>query len=176
MTEAQNEMAVPPEQSAAMEMARQTAAFKGGANWFYWIAGLSVANSLISLFQGGWGFIFGLGITQIVDAIAAVILEEQGDAAGLIRIIALGTSVFFSGFFALFGWLTNRGQGWAFILGMTLYLLDGLLMLLRAGLDGAGVPRLRPVLHVPRLHGPAPAESHRPARRGARRPRIGPDA
>ena len=129
MTEAQNEMTVPPEQSAAMEMARQTAAFKGGANWFYWIAGLSVANSLISLFQGGWGFIFGLGITQIVDAIAAVILEEQGDAAGLIRIIALGTSVFFSGFFALFGWLTNRGQGWAFILGMTLYLLDGLLML-----------------------------------------------
>lgn len=130
MTEAQNEMAVPPEQSAAMELARQTGAFKGGANWFYWIAGLSVVNSVISLLQGGMGFIFGLGVTQFVDAIGAAIVQEQGDGTGVIRIIALGMSVFVAGFFALFGWLANRGLGWAFLLGMVLYGLDGLLFLL----------------------------------------------
>ena len=130
MTEAENGMAVPPEQAAAMEMARQTAVFKGGANWFYWIAGLSVVNSVISLLQGGVGFIFGLGVTQVVDAIGAAIVEEQGDGAGLIRIIVLGASVFVAGFFVLFGWLANQGMGWAFLLGMVLYALDGLLFLL----------------------------------------------
>jgi hypothetical protein len=116
--------------SGEVVLAGQMATFRGGANWFYWIAALSVVNTLISLFQGGWGFIFGLGVTQIVDAIAAVILEEQGDSTGLIRIIALGASVFFAGFFALFGWLANQRQGWAFLVGMVLYLLDGLLFLL----------------------------------------------
>lgn len=130
MTEAQNGMVVPPEQAAAMEMARQTAVFKGGANWFYWIAGLSVVNSVISLLQGGLGFIFGLGVTQIVDAIGAAIVQEQGDGTGLIRIIALGGSVFVAGFFVLFGWRANQGLGWAFLIGMVLYALDGLLFLL----------------------------------------------
>jgi hypothetical protein len=130
MAEAQNEMAASPEQVAALEMARRTAAFKGGANWFYWIAGLSIVNSVISLLQGGLGFIFGLGITQFVDAVGAAIVEERGDGAGLIRIIALGVSVFFAGFFVLFGWLANQGMGWAFLIGMVLYALDGLLYLL----------------------------------------------
>ena len=130
MTEAQNEMAVLPEQAAAFEMAKQTAAFKGGANWFYWIAGLSVVNSVISLLQGGLGFIFGLGVTQVVDAVGAAIVEQQGDGAGIIRIIVLGASVFVAGFFVLFGWLANQGLGWAFLIGMFLYALDGLLFLL----------------------------------------------
>jgi len=129
MTEAQNETTVPPEQAAAFEMAKQTAAFKRGANWFYWIAGLSIVNSVISLLQGGVGFIFGLGVTQVVDAIGAAIVQEQGDDTGLIRIIALGASVFVAGFFVLFGWLANQGMGWAFLLGMFLYALDGLLFL-----------------------------------------------
>jgi hypothetical protein len=130
MAEAQNGMTVPPEQSPPVEFAKQAAAFKGGANWFYWIAGLSVVNSLISLFQGGWGFIFGLGITQVIDAIAGAVMEEQAEGGVLIQVIALGASLFFAGIFALFGWLANRGQGWAFLLGMALYLLDGLLFLL----------------------------------------------
>jgi len=40
---------------------------KGGASWFVWIAALSVINSVILLSGGTWSFIFGLGITQIVD-------------------------------------------------------------------------------------------------------------
>ncbi len=130
MTQAQNGMTIPPEREPTVELTRQAATLKNGANWFYWIAGLSIINSLISLFEGGWGFIFGLGITQLVDAIARGILAEQAEAAGLIRGIALGASVFFAGLFLLFGWLANRRQGWAFLIGMVLYLLDGLLFLL----------------------------------------------
>ncbi len=38
--------------------------YKSAANWFYWLAGLSLITSLITLAGGGWGFIFSLGITQ----------------------------------------------------------------------------------------------------------------
>ena len=130
MTEAQDSSAIPPDDVAAAELARNMRAFKNGANWFYWIAGLSIVNSVVSLAQGTLGFIVGLGVTQIVDAIARAILAENTEAAGMVRIIALGASVFFAGFFALFGWLANRGQGWALLVGMVLYLLDGLLFVL----------------------------------------------
>jgi len=36
---------------------------KSGANWFYWIAGASLVNTIIFLFNGRVSFIIGLGIT-----------------------------------------------------------------------------------------------------------------
>ena len=45
------------------------AQLKSGANWFYWIAGLSVVNSLIFAFGGHTSFIAGLGLTQLIDGI-----------------------------------------------------------------------------------------------------------
>jgi hypothetical protein len=130
MTEQEKVSSVPPEQQAAMEFEAHRRTYSAGAGWFYLIAGLSVVNTVIALFRGGFGFIFGLGVTQVVDAIAAMVLQQQGDAAGLVRLIALGVSVFFSGIFAMFGLLANRGKGWALIVGMVLYLLDGLVLLL----------------------------------------------
>src|SRR5688572_28411552 len=44
---------------------------KSGASWFYWIAGLSIINSIAALSGAGWGFIVGLGVTQIVDEFAS---------------------------------------------------------------------------------------------------------
>ncbi|MCP4560303.1 MAG: hypothetical protein GY837_07230, partial [Bosea sp.] len=46
-----------------LEAEKISMGFRSGANWFYWIAGLSIANSLVILFQGEWGFVVGLGIT-----------------------------------------------------------------------------------------------------------------
>ena len=43
--------------------------FKSGASWFFWIAGLSIINSIILLAGGQWNFIVGLGVTQIIDVI-----------------------------------------------------------------------------------------------------------
>lgn len=38
-----------------------------GAGWFYWIAGLSLLNSIIMLSGSDLYFVIGLGITQIID-------------------------------------------------------------------------------------------------------------
>ena len=59
-------------------------AVSGGASWFYWIAGLSLVNSAIVLFGGQWNFIVGLGVTQIIDAIASVVAQELGSSASMI--------------------------------------------------------------------------------------------
>src|SRR5216117_2936789 len=40
------------------------AQLKSGASWFYWIAGLSLINSIVAFTGGQWAFLFGLGITQ----------------------------------------------------------------------------------------------------------------
>ena len=96
--------------------------FRGGANWFYWIAGLSLINSIAQLSGSGWRFIVGLGITQIVDYIA-----HQAGTIGTVA--ALVIDVFAASVFVLFGLFARKGQRWAFLVGMVLYGLDGLLLL-----------------------------------------------
>jgi hypothetical protein len=97
--------------------------FKSGASWFFWIAGLSIVNSTITLFQGQWSFLIGLGITQVIDAI----MKEMGGAAPMIGFVI---GVVIAGVFALFGFFASQRRSWAFYVGMTLYALDGLLFLL----------------------------------------------
>jgi hypothetical protein len=94
-----------------------------GANWFYWIAALSLVNTVIFLFGGNWTFVIGLGITQITDGIA---LEVQTGG----RIIAFIVNVIIAGIFAGFGFLSRKRYTWAFITGMVLYAADGLLFIL----------------------------------------------
>ncbi|MCP4574392.1 MAG: hypothetical protein GY838_18715 [bacterium] len=110
---------------------------QGGANWFYWIAGLSLLNSLVALFAGQWNFIFGLGITQVLDALAQGLADGAGSAwaikAGglLFSIGALSTYV-------LFGWLANRGKTAGYVIGMVFYALDGGIFVVAGDLLGAG--------------------------------------
>lgn len=107
----------------------QLASLKSGANWFYWIAALSLINSLISAFGGQWNFIVGLGITQVVDGLFSM----GGDAAsGLTaaKIIGLVINLFIAGLFAGFGYFAGMAQKWAFIVGIVLYALDGALFLI----------------------------------------------
>ena len=74
----------------------RTKVFHSGANWFFWIAGLSVVNSLAAFFDVEWGFIIGLGITQIVDGIAWVVAEEtSGGTATAIKLVAFALNVSF---------------------------------------------------------------------------------
>jgi hypothetical protein len=116
------------------EMERRTAtantmrAVKNGANNFYWIAGLSVVNSLISIFGGGIIFVIGLGATLFIDAVAAGIAQELG---GNVIVLVMGFlfSLIFDLIFVLFGYFAGKGKRWAFIAGLVLYGLDALLML-----------------------------------------------
>ena len=104
--------------TAAAERAK---VFHAGANWFFWIAGLSVVNSLVVVFEGEWSFIIGLGITQIVDAIAMVIADEaSGSAATIIKFVAFAFNAFVALLFVMFGWFARKRQSWAFLVGITL--------------------------------------------------------
>ena len=92
------------------------------ADWFFWIAGLSVVNTVLSSFSDR-SFVLGLGITQVFDAAA----QESGGGA---RVIVFAISVFISGVFVLFGWRARNKARWAFLVGMSFYALDAVLMVL----------------------------------------------
>ena len=114
------------------ELAVLTKRLNSAASWFYVLAALSVINSLIATFGGTIRFIFGLGITGVVDAI---IVATKVGAAG--NIISLVFTLAMSGLFVVFGFLSKKGYHWAFIIGMVVYLLDGLLLLLASDYLGA---------------------------------------
>jgi hypothetical protein len=104
---------------------------KSGASWFYWVAGLSLVNSIVAFSGSSWHFLFGLGITQIFDG-----LRENLGSVGTIVVLALDLAA--AGLFILFGVFANKGHLWAFIIGMVLFGLDGLLFVLVKDWLGVG--------------------------------------
>ena len=103
-----------------------TQTFKSGANWFYWIAGLTIITSLIAYFGGGIRFLISLGSTQIIDGIAEALSTEVGGAA---KVVALVLDIIVTGLFVLFGYLAGQKMLWAYAVGMVVFLMDGLLAL-----------------------------------------------
>ncbi|HJT28114.1 MAG TPA: hypothetical protein VJ784_11945 [Pyrinomonadaceae bacterium] len=103
-----------------------TQSYRSGVRWFFWIAGLTLVTSLIALFGGGIRFLLSLGLTQFIDAIAAVLAKDLG---GAVQVVALILDIVAAGVFALFGYLAGKRFLWAYILGMVVFLLDGLLSL-----------------------------------------------
>ncbi len=97
---------------------------KGGASWFYWIAGLSLINSVAAYAGSGWGFIFGLAVTQVVDAIAQMAGGNVATLAALVIDVFIAAVLVFLGVFA------RRGHVWAYWVGMVLYGLDAVVSLL----------------------------------------------
>ena len=95
-----------------------------GANRFYWIAGLSLLNSVILLFGGNLRFVVGLGMTSIVDGMLS--------AAHIPTVTVLGLfiNLLIAGVYVVFGIFGTRRQTWAFLVGMIFYLLDGLIFLI----------------------------------------------
>lgn len=96
---------------------------RAGASWYYWVAGLSVINTMFSVFGAGIQFLFGLGITQVADAFGQ---ELQGGG----KLVALLVSLIAAGVLVLFGVFANKRQTWAFAVGLPLYALDAVILLL----------------------------------------------
>jgi hypothetical protein len=111
---------------------RTAAQLRSGASWFYWIAGLSLINSLLAFGGQSWRFIFGLGITQLLDALG-------GEIASGGKFIALVLDLVVAGVFVLLGVFSHKGHLWAFIVGMVLFALDGLVFLLIKDWLGIGI-------------------------------------
>jgi hypothetical protein len=120
-----------PQVSSVEEKLKLENRFKNGAGWFFWIAGLSLVNSVILMVGGQWNFLIGLGITQVIDGIATGIAAEAGvDAATIIKILAFIADIVVAGIFVIFGVLAIRRYKFSFIIGMILYALDGLIFLM----------------------------------------------
>lgn len=103
-----------------------TQRYRSGVNWFYWIAGLTLITSLIATFGGGIRFLISLGVTQFIDAVAAALAKDLG---GAVQVVALVLDIVVIGIFVLFGYLAGKKLLWAYVLGMVVFLLDGLLSL-----------------------------------------------
>ena len=101
--------------------------YKSGANWFYWIAGLTIVTSFLSFTGADWRFLISLGTTQVIDALADAMSAELGGAP---KIIALVLDLILTGVFVVFGVLANKKLLWAYILGMAVFVIDGLVSLL----------------------------------------------
>jgi hypothetical protein len=122
--------AAPAVSALESQIAVLLAQGKNGANWFYRIAGYSVVNTLIMVVSGGFYFVLGLGVTFIADWIATANAAQNPQGAIVLKAMAFGFSVFMSLVFCGFGWLAVKRYQPLFLLGMTLYLLDGLLFVL----------------------------------------------
>jgi hypothetical protein len=109
-----------------------------GANWFFWVAGLSLVNTVIAHSGGDRHFIVGLSFTAIVDAVAGEIGKQHPEAATIAVVIAVGFSCFVAIIAALFGWMSRKRWLAAFVIGMVIYVLDGLLYLLIGDYMSAG--------------------------------------
>lgn len=94
-----------------------------GAGWFLTIGVLSGVNSLLQIFDTKIRFIFGLGITQLVDS-----MGRGGGQSGMILTLAVD-ALFIGMLFVCYRWARGGSQG-AFLGGMIAYALDGVLLVL----------------------------------------------
>ena len=116
--------------------AELNSSYKSGANWFYWIAGLTLITSIMSLTGGEWRFFLSLGTTQIIDAVAYAAANDLGEAP---KVVAIVLDISITAMFVAFGVLAIKRQFWAYIAGMVVFLLDGLVSLAISDWLGAGM-------------------------------------
>ncbi|HEV8534764.1 MAG TPA: hypothetical protein VGR87_03460 [Candidatus Limnocylindria bacterium] len=96
----------------------------GGASWFYWIGGASIINSVLFAAALQWGLVVGLGITYLIDGLAA---EVSGTTRTPIYAFLIDIAI--AGGIILIGRAARRGHlGW-YAIGIVFYALDGLLFI-----------------------------------------------
>jgi hypothetical protein len=101
---------------------------KRGANWFYWIAGLSVINSIAFAVGAKFHFPAGLGVTEVADAIVDVFVNQGAPSA--FRALSIAFDLIAVIGFGLCGYFANKFSRTAFIIGIGFYFLDGIIVLL----------------------------------------------
>ncbi|HMQ05355.1 MAG TPA: hypothetical protein PKD26_15670 [Pyrinomonadaceae bacterium] len=98
-----------------------------GANWFFWLAGLSVANSLLIYFFTVPNTPVAFGVTQWIDGTTGTMSAEGWRPP--LTTVALAVNILIAAAFAGFGYLARRGSDTAFLLGIVFYVIDALLSL-----------------------------------------------
>jgi hypothetical protein len=87
-----------------------------GARWFWWIAGLSVVNTVMIHTGSDTSFVIGLGFTLVADAMFQSV-----------KLIAFGIDLVALGIIFGLGWFAGKGHFWAFVVGAILYAFDALI-------------------------------------------------
>jgi uncharacterized membrane protein YqaE (UPF0057 family) len=101
---------------------------QSGARWFFWIAGLSLVNSIAAAADSSWSFLAGLGITQFISGFASG-LSADLDGSSAVTVVAFVLNVLVAAFFVFLGVFAQKGHTWAFLIGLVLYALDALIFL-----------------------------------------------
>jgi hypothetical protein len=86
------------------------------ARWFWWIAALSLVNTVLYFSGSNTSFVVGLGMTAVVS----VVFSSQAVIAVVLVALLLG-------FYFLMGLFAQREKAWAFYLGLALYGIDALI-------------------------------------------------
>ncbi len=100
---------------------------KNGANWFYWIAGLSLVNTILLLSGSTTRFVVGLGVTRIIDELGS---QMASQISGIIGFTAIGINIIIIAAFVAFGYFAGKGRRWAFLTGMILCSMDGAIFII----------------------------------------------
>jgi hypothetical protein len=111
-----------PAPAAQTPELRSLREFQSGANQFFWIAGFTLVNMATVFWNAQFIMLVGLGVTLLANALGAA-LGPIGMAVSAIFVLAV------AGLFGAFGYFSRRGHSWAFIVGITLYVLDALVVL-----------------------------------------------
>lgn len=104
-----------------VEQEKLEKSLKSGAQWFFWIVGLSLINTIIILVGGDWSFLIGLGVTQL-----AAVAAYYWDVSFILPIVVF---IIVGGIFITLGYFALKRHTWAFVVGMVLYLLDGIIFI-----------------------------------------------
>ncbi len=88
------------------------------AAWFWWVAGLSLMNSIAAAADMNYRMILGLGITQLLDA-----FFPFGQFVHLLLVLLA------VGLFVLFGFYARRLSSSWYLTGMIVYAADALLFI-----------------------------------------------
>ena len=92
----------------ATERLRLEARLRSGADWFFWIAGLSVVNSVLGFLDVSLNFVAGLGMTQLIDGISFGIASQLDPTVGtIIRVVSFVFNLIIVGLVALLGVLAR---------------------------------------------------------------------
>lgn len=99
---------------------------KSAASWLYFIAGLSLINTIVSALGIGFRFAVGLGVTSMLDSIMHE--ASKGGAGKFAAAICLPITIGLLVMYAALGYFAGKGMRWAFITAVVLYSLDTLLV------------------------------------------------
>jgi len=101
----------------------KSAEMRMGANWFYWLALLSVISTFLVYVVNFQTHFIGLGMSEYLDNRGAQSGTELGKG------MAFAFELAIAGIFAAFGYFARKGSDMAFIVGLFVYIFDAVVLL-----------------------------------------------